>query len=250
MPVSQITAHCLQIRRFGGVNCYLVDEADGLTLVDTALLAGNIILEAARHIGKPIRRIALTHGHMDHVGSVNALKKLFKNQTVNFYASQREYLLIEQASRGIKAAHMHLLPNEPQDPVKGGFSKLSWLPDQRINEGDKIGSLRAIETSGHTPGHIAFVDERDGTLYAGDALTTFGGVNLPFATPWYVPFAKSATWHFPTTLASGRKLAAVDAKRVVAGHGPAIENPAVALQQAIKRGEAVLGQAAQAAHSS
>ena len=38
------------------------------------------------------------------------------------------------------------------------------------------GSLRVIDTPGHIPGHMSFLDERDGTLYAGDALTAIHGL--------------------------------------------------------------------------
>lgn len=51
------------------VNCYLVDEPDGLTLIDAALpYSAKGILKAAETIGKPITRILLTHAHQDHVG--------------------------------------------------------------------------------------------------------------------------------------------------------------------------------------
>ncbi len=57
------------------VNAYLVREADGFTLVDTTLSgAADDLIAAARAAGGEIRRIALTHGHSDHAGSLDELK--------------------------------------------------------------------------------------------------------------------------------------------------------------------------------
>lgn len=50
------------------VNCYLVEEVNGLTLIDTAIHESyKDILEAANKIGKPITGIVLTHAHHDHI---------------------------------------------------------------------------------------------------------------------------------------------------------------------------------------
>jgi len=58
------------------VNCYLVEEEDGLTLVDAALSrSAKGILREAGAIGKPIVRIVLTHAHSDHTGALDDLKQ-------------------------------------------------------------------------------------------------------------------------------------------------------------------------------
>ena len=44
-----------------------------------------------------------------------------------------------------------------------------------------------IAAPGHTPGHIALVDERDGTLIAGDAYSTLGGVSSTGKVNWRFP---------------------------------------------------------------
>ena len=64
----------IRISRLGFVNTYLVEEDDGLTVVDT-MLPGNAkkILSAAERTGRPIVRILLTHAHGDHIGSLDAL---------------------------------------------------------------------------------------------------------------------------------------------------------------------------------
>ena len=63
-----------QVTKWKFVNCYLVVEDDGLTLVDTMLPRSTpTILAAAEQLGAPITRIALTHAHGDHIGSLDAL---------------------------------------------------------------------------------------------------------------------------------------------------------------------------------
>src|SRR5207245_588209 len=68
------TKNLVRLTRFGMVNCFLVREDDGPTLVDTGV-AGSAggIRKAAQPPGAPIRRILLTHAHVDHVASLDAL---------------------------------------------------------------------------------------------------------------------------------------------------------------------------------
>ena len=101
----------------------------------------------------------------------------------------------------------------------------------------ELDRLQAIDTPGHTPGHLAFLDERDGTLYAGDALVTFQKVRLPFEPPWYFPLTKPATWHYPTALLSARRLLEYDLKRILPGHGPAVEQARGARLRGLSTGQ-------------
>ena len=57
MKTTSITANFFQLTRLGLVNCYLTQESDGFTLVDTGLpgSADDILAAARAHISKPAR---------------------------------------------------------------------------------------------------------------------------------------------------------------------------------------------------
>jgi glyoxylase-like metal-dependent hydrolase (beta-lactamase superfamily II) len=154
MKVTPHGSHVVQLNRLGFVNCYLVREEDGFTLVDTSL-SGNAggIVDAASEQGAPIVRIALTHGHGDHVGSLDALHEALPDAEVIMGA--REARLIEEERR--------LDPGEPEVKVKGSWPTLETSPDRTVADGEHIGSLRVVATPGHTPGHVSYFDERDRT---------------------------------------------------------------------------------------
>src|SRR5271169_3857694 len=58
MKLIEISPEIVQLTRFGLVNCYLVRENDGLTLVDT-MVGGSAtqIYTAANGLNRPLRRI-------------------------------------------------------------------------------------------------------------------------------------------------------------------------------------------------
>jgi glyoxylase-like metal-dependent hydrolase (beta-lactamase superfamily II) len=74
MRFVQETENLFRLTRFGMINCFLVREADGFALVDTGLRgSAGAILRAAARLGASIRRIVLTHAHIDHIGSLDRL---------------------------------------------------------------------------------------------------------------------------------------------------------------------------------
>ena len=97
------------------------------------------------------------------------------------------------------------------------------------------GSLEVIAAPGHTPGHVAFLDRRDGTLLCGDAFTTIGGVATTTAQEPALPAGGMATWHGPTELETARALRALEPARLAPGHGKVVASPAAAMDAAIAR---------------
>src|SRR2546421_7421527 len=75
MQTNHVTNNLIQLTRLRFVNAYLVREDDGFTLVDATFPgAAESLIAAAEAAGAAIVRVAVTHGHLDHVGSVDALK--------------------------------------------------------------------------------------------------------------------------------------------------------------------------------
>jgi glyoxylase-like metal-dependent hydrolase (beta-lactamase superfamily II) len=146
-------------------------------LVDAGLKtsAGKIKKMAADLFGeesKP-KAIIMTHGHFDHVGS---LEKLANEWHVPVYAHHLEvpYLtgkssyppLDPTVGGGLMAYMAFLYPTKPVDIT----SFISPLPEDGTLP--HVSGWRWIHTPGHTPGHISLFRDDDKTLIAGDAFVT------------------------------------------------------------------------------
>lgn len=211
------------------VSCYLVEEEDGLTLIDAALpYSWKGILQAAGRIGKPITRVALTHAHGDHVGALDALKEVLPNLSVHI--SSRDARLM--------AGDCSLDPGEPDTPIRGSVPKrLKTRAEVLLQEGDRIGSLLALAAPGHTPGSMAFLDRRNNALIAGDAFQTWGGMAVSGQLRPFFPFPAMATWNKRVALESARQLRGSHPTLLAVGHGEMVRQPGAAIDRAIADAE-------------
>jgi glyoxylase-like metal-dependent hydrolase (beta-lactamase superfamily II) len=231
MKSTQHGQYLIQLTRYGMVNCYLVREEDGFTLIDTNLSgsAGAIIAAAKEH-GAPIVRIVLTHAHNDHVASLDALKQALPEVDVAIGARDARFL----------AGDLSLDAAEPQVKLKGGYQPCQTQPTRLLEPGDRVGSLEVVASPGHTPGHIALQDVRDRTVIAGDAFQTLGGIAVAGTIRWLFPLPGLATWHKPTALQSARALRALQPARLAVGHGKVVDEPVAAMDRAISEAEKAL----------
>jgi len=215
--------------RFGLVNAYLVEEDEDLTVIDTGVSRSEkAILAAAARLGKPIARIALTHAHVDHIGSLDDLAAGLPG--VEVLISARDARLLHK--------DMSLDPGEPQRKLRGSYPGARTRPTRTLAPGDTVGSLEVVAAPGHTPGHVAFFDRRDATLFCGDAYTTMGRVATTDKVRLPFPLASMATWDPATELASARALRALEPAALAPGHGRVVESPAAAMDAALAKASA------------
>jgi glyoxylase-like metal-dependent hydrolase (beta-lactamase superfamily II) len=220
MSSTTVTSHVHQITRLGLVNAYLVREDDGFTLIDT-MIPGSAerILDAARSAGGEIRRVALTHAHTDHAGSLDAIREQL--------GSSVEVLIPEIDAR--------ILAGEKvvEGKLPGGWPKLKTTPDRRLRAGERVGSLEVIPTPGHTPGHVAFLDTRDRAVIAGDVFVSVGGLAVSNHFHFPFPFAWLATWDKAKDLESAKLVRDLEPSVLALGHGKPVHDPGAALKKAI-----------------
>jgi glyoxylase-like metal-dependent hydrolase (beta-lactamase superfamily II) len=223
MQTTTLTDNLTQFNKYRFVNAYLVREDDGYTLVDTMMSAAKDVVDFVERSGGELRRIALTHGHADHAGSLDALKAAL-GDTV-------EVLIPEQDARILEGEHI------VDGKLSGSWKKVQTRADVRLKPGDRVGSLEVVASPGHTPGHVAFLDTRDRSLIAGDVFTSVGSVAVTSHYYLRFPLATMGTWDRSQDLESAKTLRGLDPTLLVVGHGGAVRSPAGAIDAAIARAE-------------
>lgn len=176
------------VHRISGTvsNAYLlIDAHDEITVIDVGLGAfERTILHYLRTIGQRpenIRRIILTHRHLDHIGGAAALRT------------------ISQAGVWAHPLDVPYIEGRERDPLPSGvlgmligtaltaFFRAKPCPvDEELVDGQNIdvgtlGPLQIIHTPGHTHGHCALLLPSRSLFILGDALNNArGSPQVPF----------------------------------------------------------------------
>ncbi len=224
MHLIKDTSNLFRLTRLGMFNCFLVKEDDGFTLVDTNFPgSASRILRAAKNLEAPLRRILLTHAHFDHVGSLDSLLQLTPG--IELGISVRESRLL--------ARDFTLDLGESGKPLLG-FPGVRARPTILLKNGDRVGSLQAISSPGHTPGHMSFLDIRDGSLLAGDSFVNQMGLTAAGAFKLYFPMPALFSWNKELSALSANKLRDLKPARLAVGHGATLDSPLAAMDKAVE----------------
>lgn len=230
------------------VNCYLVEDDDGVTLVDAGLPKVWAPLgRALRTIGRrpsELRALVLTHAHFDHVG---VARRLQERLGLPVWATAEEHELVAHPYRYAHENPRAIYPiRHPGGlPILTGMALAGALTVRgahaaRVLETGKVldvpGRPYVVPTPGHTYGHVALhLADRD-VVISGDALVTldpYTGRTGPRMV------AGAATADFSLNFATLDAIAATGAGAVLPGHGePWMEGAQSAVELARAAGRA------------
>ena len=221
MSTTQINQNLIQINRLRFVNAFLVREDDGFTLVDTTVGRGaDTFMEAARDAGGEIKRIALTHGHGDHVGSLDALKQKLGNTV--------EVLMPDLDAR-IHAGEK-VTDGKPPGSWPEDHNEARRPPDRRRGDREPRGDPHA----GAHPRSRLVSRHAHRTVIIGDVFTSIGGLAVSNHFHLRFPLAAMATCDKSKDLESAQKLRSLDPAMLVVGHGGPVRGPGPVMDEAIK----------------
>jgi glyoxylase-like metal-dependent hydrolase (beta-lactamase superfamily II) len=178
-------------------NTYLVaDEPSGAAAIIDPGDDAPVLIAAVRNAGLALQAMWLTHAHLDHLGAVAALKRVWNVPVLLHPADLPLY-----RSAGRQAAAYGLVLEEPPEP------------DGELQEGQQLtlGALAfdVMHAPGHSPGHV--VIHGHGVAFVGDCLFagSIGRTDLPLSDG-------------AALLRSLRRIAELPPEtRVLSGHGPA-----------------------------
>ena len=234
MAFTRHGSYLVQVTRLWFVNAYLVLEDDGATGVDTTLKGGaQAILDAARAVGAPIRRLTVTHGHRDHVGPLDALVERLPDAEV----------VVRRPRRAPHGRRPHGDSGEPRGFGTSGrmarmvYPRVGTRPARTLCRGRPARLARGRGRPGRTPGQVGFLepakgesrpaDTRDGTLLCAGVYATLTAPVTEVRPTLRSPVPALFTWHRPTALEAARRLHALDVARL---------RPATAGRSSARRG--------------
>ena len=172
----------------GDINAYFIDGPEPC-LIDAGLFFKKSLQTISDQLAgldrglKDIRRIIITHDHIDHVGAALYLSQECKAVV---FAHEKSELLAPWPEEAREQLYQFLFrcgaPKKLLDENLEAFKSAQKLVNlkakpfgvERLKGGEKISagglSLEAIYTPGHSPDHLCFFDAETRSLFCGDMI--------------------------------------------------------------------------------
>ena len=155
---------CAETRR-----AVCVDPGDSAQAIADYINENKLVLQA----------IILTHAHLDHIGGVSDLSKLYPQAEIILHRDDEDlyYGLPEQPLlMGVPKNQLKALGLEYETPPP---LTRNWLDEEIYTVGNL--TFKVLHCPGHSPGHVIFAEERKRVVFGGDCLFagSIGRTDLP-----------------------------------------------------------------------
>jgi hydroxyacylglutathione hydrolase len=206
--VEQLADGVFRLRGFppDAINIYVI--GDVLLDAGTVFARRRILRETA---GWGLSAHALTHAHPDHFGSSHAVCEALG---IPLWCPAGDVATVERGVGAPAATALGRLaartPMPPRHPV-----------GRALREGDEVAGFRVLETPGHSPGHCSYWRSADRVLIVGDAVF---GMSLLGRRGLQEP-PRALSTDPALNRQSARRLAALEPRLALFGHGAPLRNP-------------------------
>ncbi|MDC2966834.1 MBL fold metallo-hydrolase [Acidimicrobiaceae bacterium] len=155
------------------MSCYFIDTSDPILIEVGPSNSFPYLISAIESLGiKDIKRTAITHLHLDHVGGIGHLNEKYKENFVYVHELGLKHLPNpERLWKAVSDVYT-------EEWLKKNWGEIKPIPLENIkklNDGadikiDKNRILKALYSPGHAKHHYSFYDEISGTIFMGDTL--------------------------------------------------------------------------------
>jgi hydroxyacylglutathione hydrolase len=179
-------------------NCSIIRAASGKAAVVDPGGEPDKIMDAAREINAQIVKIWLTHGHLDHAGAAEEIKR--RTGAPIEGPQKEETFWLNQ----IRESWLRFGIEDGED----------CTPDRWLDDGDSLEldgmTFEVVHTPGHTPGHVVIFNRAAKLAFVGDVLFagSIGRTDFPRGDHATIRSITEKLWPLGADM------------RFVPGHGP------------------------------